>query len=106
MLTLLKEEQPFYYHGNPIMRFDDLAKFVQFDPQDIPRERLVNGDAFDQTLETEISKIRERNKACLGDTYINRKEQGLNPHLDNLILLQSIDEFLNVREEQKKREAE
>jgi hypothetical protein len=73
MLALLKEEQPFYYHGNPIMRFEDLAKFVEFDVSEIHPERVVNSEGFDQVLEGEISKVRQRNKACLGDTYINRK---------------------------------
>jgi hypothetical protein len=54
-------------------------------------------------LEREIEKVRSKNKQSMGDTFVNRREIGSNPHLDNLLLLTSIDEYLNEREEQRRR---
>ena len=100
----MKKEDPFYYHGNPIYRFEDLIKFVEFDVSRgrVPREKVTES-LFDQQLEREIEKVRSKNKQSMGDTFVNRREIGSNPHLDNLLLLTSIDEYLNEREEQRRR---
>lgn len=41
--ALLKKEDPFYYHGNPIYRFEDLIKFVEFDVSrgKVPLEKVT-----------------------------------------------------------------
>ena len=41
--TLLKKEEPFYYYGNPIYKFEDLIKFVEFDVSrgKVPREKVT-----------------------------------------------------------------
>ena len=60
--ALLKREDPFYYHGNPIYRFEDLIKFVEFDVSrgKVPREKVTE-HVFDPLLEKEIEKVRNRN---------------------------------------------
>ncbi len=101
-VALLKKEDPFLYHGNAIYRFEDLIKFVEFDVSrgKVPRERVTEAQ-FDLQLEREIDKVRTQNKRSMGDPFVSRRELGGNPHLDNLLLLTSIDEFLNEREAQR-----
>jgi hypothetical protein len=96
---LLKKEDPFYYHGNPIYRFEDLIKFVEFDVSrgKVPTEKVTE-HVFDAQLEKEIEKVRNRNQRDSQKSLVNRKDLGGNPHLENLLLLTSIDQFLNQRE--------
>lgn len=100
----MKKEDPFYYHGNPIYRFEDLIKFVEFDVTrgKVPHEKVTES-GFDAQLEREIEKVRNRNNRDSQQSLVNRKDLGGNPHLENLLLLTSIDEFLNGREELRKR---
>ena len=53
----LKEEQPFYFHGEQVMKFDDLIKFVQFDVSEMPKFKVKEED-YNGTLDGEIRRIR------------------------------------------------
>lgn len=101
----MKKEEPFYYHGNPIYRFEDLLRFVEFDVSrgKVPHEKVTE-TGFDAQLERQIEKVRNRNNRDTSQkSLVNRKDLGGNPHLENLLLLTSIDEFLNEREELRRR---
>ena len=64
----------------------------------VPLEKVTE-HVFDAQLEKEIEKVRNRNQKDSQKSLVNRKDLGGNPHLENLLLLTSIDQFLNQREE-------
>jgi len=73
---------------------------VEFDVSrgKVPLEKVTE-HVFDAQLEKEIEKVRNRNQKDSQKSLVNRKDLGGNPHLENLLLLTSIDQFLNQREE-------
>lgn len=92
----LVEEQPLQFKGQPIARFEDLLRFVNFEVAQMP-DYSLKGDEFDPALEREIRKIRTKNKASLGGLRMEDFGRS-SPPIDNLILLTAIDGYLNDRE--------
>ena len=96
----LEEEKPLSFKGQPIKRFEDLLRFVNFEVTQMP-DYSLSREEFDPALEKEIRMIRDKNKASCGG---GRPEDfgKSSPPIDNLILLTAIDQYLNERDTEDK----